>query len=64
MSGWRSAVTPPKEAGEYIVMIKNGAAATTLLFDGEFWFEEDEDGYQTHYAVTHWMPMPEAPKGE
>ena len=62
---WKSVSEPPEEDGEYIVMIKNGASATTLLYsDDGFWFEEDEDGYQTYYAVTHWMPMPEPPKGE
>lgn len=61
---WRPVTEPPKEAGEYIVMIKNGASATTLLFDGEFWFEENGDGEMVHYAVTHWFPLPEPPKGE
>ena len=54
----------PKEPMEYIVVIKGGANATTLLFDGALWFEEDPEGWRTYYAVTHWMPLPEPPKGD
>lgn len=60
---WYDAETdPPKEPMEYIVMIKGGANATTLLYDGRLWFEEDEEGWQTYYNVTHWMPLPEPPE--
>ena len=60
---WHDAETdPPKEPMEYIVMIKGGANATTLLFDGEDWFDEAEDGEQNFYIVTHWMPLPEPPE--
>ena len=60
---WRDAETdPPKEPMEYIVMIKGGANATTLLYDGRLWFEEDEEGWRTYYSVTHWMPLPEPPE--
>lgn len=60
---WHDAKTdPPKEAGEYIVMIKGGADVITLLYDGGLWFEEDEEGWQTYYSVTHWMPLPEPPE--
>lgn len=62
-SQWRNAETaPPQEPGEYIVMIKGGANATTLLYDGGLWFEEDEEGWQTYYDVTHWLPLPEPPE--
>lgn len=60
---WHDAETdPPKEPMEYIAMIKGGANATTLLYDGGLWFEEDEEGWQTYYKVTHWMPFPKPPK--
>lgn len=60
---WHDAETdPPKEPMEYIVMIKGGANATTLLYDGRLWFEEDEEGWQTYYKVTHWMPLPNPPE--
>lgn len=51
----------PEEAAEYVVMIEGGANATVLLWDGTLWFEEDHEGWQTYYRVTHWMPMPEPP---
>ena len=58
---WRDAETdPPKEPTEYIVMIKGGADATTLLYSGDYWFEE-LNGETTCYSVTHWMPLPEPP---
>lgn len=59
---WHDAKTdPPKEPMEYIVMIKGGVNSTTLLYDGEKWFEERDDE-TILYHVTHWMPMPEPPK--
>ena len=61
---WIHMTNPPTEPGEYIVMIKNGSIPTTLLYDGDFWFDEDEDGEFVHYAITHWMPIPEPPKEE
>lgn len=54
----------PTEPMEYIVVIKGGANATTLLFDGALWFEEDPEGWRTYYSVTHWMPLPDPPKGD
>ena len=61
---WIPVSEPPEEPNEYIVMIKGAAEATTLLFDGSYWFEEDEDGWVNYYAVTHWMPLPEPPESE
>lgn len=59
---WIPASEPPKESGEYIVMIRGGAIATTLLYNGMGgWFEE-VDGYPEYYHVTHWMPIPDPPK--
>ena len=59
---WILASEPPKESGEYIVMIGGASNATTLLYSelGD-WFEE-VDGYPEYYHVTHWMPLPEGPK--
>ena len=45
---------------EFNVMILGATAATTLSFDGVGWC--DEEG--RYYRVTHWMPLPEPPKGE
>lgn len=52
----------PQSDGEVLVMIEGGKSPTTLEFDTvnqEFW-----DEYSDCYKVTHWMPLPEPPKGE
>lgn len=61
---WIPVSEPPTEADEYIVMIKGGASATALLYDPteKIWFEEDARGNVERYVITHWMPMPQAPK--
>lgn len=60
---WRDAKTdPPTEPNEYIVIIRGGVSVTSLLYDNGLWFEEDEEGWQTYYSVTHWMPLPEPPE--
>ena len=47
-----------RENSEFIVMIRGATNATTLLFDGEAWVDENGDPYN----VTHWMPLPEPPE--
>ena len=66
---WIPAKEPPKESGEYIVMIHRAANPTTLLYHVEekSWFEvtmEDGEEVYTYYPVDYWMPLPEPPKGE
>ena len=61
---WISVSEHPKESGEYIVTIKGEANATTLLYDDNVWFKEDDEGWRIFPPVTHWMPLPSAPKGE
>ena len=63
---WRNAYTdPPKEPGEYIVMIKGGAGSTALLHEAGQWFDESDDGEPyCYYEVTHWMPLPNPPEVE
>lgn len=53
----------PKESGEYIVKIAYASAATALWYNPveDVWFSDD---YRDRYPVTHWMTMPELPKGE
>ena len=46
------------EYPEYIVMVKDAKVPTVLVFEGEFWV--DDDG--AVYNVTHWMPMPAPPE--
>ena len=61
---WIPVSEPPTEADEYIVMIKGAGSPTTLLYDPieRIWFEEDAHGNVERYVITHWMPMPQAPK--
>lgn len=47
------------EYPEFIVMILGGVLPTTLFFDGEGWFDHADE----YYSVTHWMPLPQPPKG-
>lgn len=55
----------PEEAGEYNVMIKGAEIATSLWYSrlSNGWYNFDDDYYEETYDdVTHWMPLPEAPK--
>ena len=66
---WIPAATPPKESGEYIVMIHKAANPTALLYDGSLksWYEvtiENKEEVYTYYPVDWWMPLPEPPKEE
>lgn len=71
---WVPAKEPPKESGEYLVVIHKAAQATTLLYSAEekSWYEvtvnyatnPDGEEVYTYYAVDWWMPLPEPPKGE
>lgn len=54
---------------EVLVIIKGAKMATTLLYnaEGKFYSPDDMGRYNlvhgaTYYAVTHWMPLPTAPK--
>lgn len=65
----------PEEYGDYLVAVKakklweteweHGVSAACYVIseipDVNGWHIEIEDGYQ--YEITHWMPLPEAPKG-
>lgn len=61
---WRPASEPPKEEGEYIVMIDGANGPTTLwyskCYDG--WYNYDEYDRIFKYDITHWMPLPQPPK--
>ena len=55
-----------EEYPEFIVMIERGWVPTTLYFDLENnkWFRINTALKREEYKVTHWMPLPEPPKGE
>lgn len=64
---WIPASEPPKESGEYIVMIRCGRKATTLQYsvENDAWFDYSDDADEDsiiYYPITHWMPLPEGPK--
>ena len=55
-----------KEYCEFLVMIERGLLPTTLYYDWEEneWFWINTALERETYKVTHWMPMPQPPKGE
>lgn len=55
-----------EEYCEFLVMIERGLLPTTLYYDWENneWFRINTALERETYKVTHWMPLPEAPKGE
>ena len=57
---WIPASDPPKNSGNYIVMIQGARKATTLVYTIQHkkWVDEVMD----EYRVTHWMPLPQPPK--
>ena len=64
---WRDAKTePPKESGEYFVFCKVGYQAIINYSARHKAFNALDDEEAPIYAleVTHWMPMPEEPKGD
>ena len=60
---WISANEPPKDICEYWIAYKAGGdySYSTGYFDGKCWRSA-----LTHHKipVTHWMPLPQPPKGE
>lgn len=56
----------PGEYCEFLVMIEKGSLPTTLYYDLEEneWFRINTALKRETYEVTHWMPLPEPPKGE
>ena len=56
----------PEETGRYLTANKrldDKIDVFDLWFDGGFWYIDDEDD-MFDYEVTHWIPMPNPPKGE
>ena len=56
----------PEEKGRYLTANKrfgDKIVVFDLWFGGGFWYVEEEDDV-FDFEVTHWMPLPEPPKGE
>lgn len=58
---WIPVGEPPKDTGEYNVMIYGATKATSLFYDfgNDRWFDIGDE----EFVVTHWMPLPEPPEG-
>ena len=55
----------PEETGRYLTankILDDKIDVFDLWFDGGFWYIDDEDE-MFDYEVTHWMPLPQPPKG-
>ena len=67
-SKWIPASEPPKEPGIYQVFGYDKDWERTKVWYGQFsyydWFVYDIYGNGMRFDVTHWMPLPEPPKGE
>lgn len=68
--GWISVdERPPEESGEYFASTKSGLSMC-LPYSAKYKMFNVYDGQDAEYAekmaieVTHWMPLPEPPKGE
>ena len=56
----------PEEKGRYLTANKrfgDKIVVFDLWFGGGFWYVDEEDNV-FDFEVTHWMPMPNPPKGE
>jgi Protein of unknown function (DUF551) len=68
MSEWQPIETAPahtgKETASLRVLVIGGiySEATKIPADGEWWREQAKQGIGT--GPTHWMPLPEAPRGK
>lgn len=58
---WLSVKDNPPNEGEMILVCAGGQVGEAFLgYDGFRW----ANGFAIEKEVTHWMPLPEAPKGE
>lgn len=67
-SKWIPVSEPPKEPGIYQVFGYDKGWEKTKVWYGQFsgydWFVYNIYGDGMLFDITHWMPLPEAPKGE
>lgn len=67
-SKWIPVSEPPKEPGIYQVFGYDKDWEKTKVWYGQFsgydWFVYNIYGDGMRFYITHWMPLPEAPKGE
>lgn len=58
---WMSVKTPPKEPGYYLVY-RPEFGCTVKWIDHDTWPDKFIIGSGSADAITHWQPLPEAPK--
>ena len=65
---WISVSEPPKAHGIYQVFGYDKDLEKTKVWYGQWsgydWFIYDIYGDEKRFEVTHWMPLPQPPKGE
>lgn len=54
----------PEENGSYLVIGKSGTPHTAHFYKGRTMHGKTFSAHFSNRCVTHWMPLPEAPKGE
>ena len=54
----------PHDIGYYLCLCETGNFQVFKFFDGCFNYFDGDCGWLDIYTVTHWMPLPEPPKGE
>lgn len=65
---WIPASEPPKENGIYCVMVENHKSSkykqrTHARYKNGRWLDLYDNWENRCWHVTHWMPLPEPPKG-
>ena len=48
----------PDDSANVLVCHKNGLVTTNAWLDAHWWFKNEKN------PITHWMPLPQPPKGE
>lgn len=62
---WISVNDRLPRVGEYVIAYgDNGPKGCCMAFvnDDDEWLYEIDNHYENGYGITHWMPLPEAPK--
>lgn len=58
---WRSVTDELPNEGEMVIVHSSGEVGEAFLAYNDFCWA---NGFHIEKEVTHWMPLPEAPKGE
>lgn len=67
---WTSVSEPPEENGYYLCYVLTSAVGDKVKYEQMLLYWEDDiwlyrhNSYRMCRNVTHWMPLPQPPKGE